>query len=371
MKFTCNQSVLTKALNIVSKAVTSRTTIPILKGILLEVSDNGTLKMSASDLDITIEETIEVENAESGSIVVQSKLFGDIIRKLPNADVSVEQEEGNVIIKCMNSQFSIIGLSPDEFPNIKDIEENQDNIVFNKTILKEMIRKTSFAASIDESKGVITGILIELLADGINMVAIDGYRMAITREAMINKEEKNVIISAKIMNEISKILSDASEEDENVKLFMSDKKAIFMIGSVKVVLRLLDGEFIKYKDVLPKDNKIKVKVNKGDLMESIERASLLSKEGKNNLIKMSIKDTIVTITSKSEEGNVKEEVIISKEGEDLDIGFNAKYVLDVMKSIDDEEVYMYFNTPITPCLVEPIEGEAFEYLILPVRITNN
>lgn len=210
MKFTCNQSVLTKALNIVSKAVTSRTTIPILKGILLEVSNNGTLKMSASDLDITIEETIEVENAESGSIVVQSKLFGDIIRKLPNADVSVEQEEGNVIIKCMNSQFSIIGLSPDEFPNIKDIEENQDNIVFNKTILKEMIRKTSFAASIDESKGVITGILIELLADGINMVAIDGYRMAITREAMINKEEKNVIISAKIMNEISKILSDAS-----------------------------------------------------------------------------------------------------------------------------------------------------------------
>ncbi|NBJ74956.1 DNA polymerase III subunit beta, partial [Neglecta sp. X4] len=144
MKFTCNQSVLTKALNIVSKAVTSRTTIPILKGILLEVSNNGTLKMSASDLDITIEETIEVENAESGSIVVQSKLFGDIIRKLPNADVSVEQEEGNVIIKCMNSQFSIIGLSPDEFPNIKDIEENQGNIVFNKTILKEMIRKTSF-----------------------------------------------------------------------------------------------------------------------------------------------------------------------------------------------------------------------------------
>lgn len=371
MKFKCSQSVLTKALNIVSKAVTSRTTIPILKGILLEVSDDGKLKMSASDLDITIEETIDVEEASAGSVVVQSKLFGDIIRKLPNADVTVTLTDGNIIINCMNSQFSIIGLSADEFPSVKDIEESQDSILFNKAILKDMIRKTFFAASVDESKGVITGILIELLKDSINMVAIDGYRMAITREAMINVEEKNVIISAKIMNEISKILSEASEEEEDIKLLLNDKKAIFIIGTVKVVLRLLDGEFIKYKDVLPKDNKIKVKVNKSDLMESIERASLLSKEGKNNLIKMSIKDTIVTITSKSEEGNVKEEVLISKEGDDLDIGFNAKYVLDVLKSIDDESIYMYFNTPITPCLLEPLEGSAFEYLILPVRITNN
>lgn len=370
MKFKCNQTVLTKALNIVSKAVTSRTTIPILKGILLEVSGDGKLKMSASDLDITIEETIDVEDCAAGSIVVQSKLFGDIIRKLPNAMVSVEIDGGNVIIKCMNSEFSIIGLSPDEFPSIKDIDENQEYITFNKSILKEMIRKTSFAASVDESKGVITGILIELLHDEINMVAIDGYRMAITREAMINLNEKNVIISSKIMNEISKILSDAGDEEENVNLLLNDKKAIFVIGNVKVVLRLLDGEFIKYKDVL-QNNKIKVRVSRNDLMESIERASLLSKEGKNNLIKLSIKDTIITITSKSEEGNVREEVIITKDGEDLDIGFNAKYVLDVLKSIDDEEILMLFNTGITPCLVEPIEGNSFEYLILPVRITNN
>ena len=371
MKFKCSQSVLTKALNIVSKAVTSRTTIPILKGILLEVSEDGKLKMCASDLDITIEETVDVEEASSGSVVVQSKLFGDIIRKLPNADVTVSLEDGNIIIKCMNSQFSIVGLSADEFPNIKNMETSEDDIVFNKNILREMIRKTSFAASVDESKGVITGILIELLNDGVNMVAIDGYRMAITRETMINLNEKNVIISAKIMNEISKILSEANEDEENVKIMLNDKRAIFVIGNIKVVLRLLDGEFIKYKDVLPKDSKIKVRVNKSDLMESIERASLLSKEGKNNLIKLSIKDTIVTITSKSEEGNVKEEVIITKEGEDLDIGFNAKYVLDVLKSIDDEEIYMYFNTSITPCLVEPVEGDAFEYLILPVRITSN
>ena len=371
MKFKCSQSMLAKALNIVSKAVTSRTTIPILKGILLEVSENGTLKMSASDLDITIEETLNIEDAVPGSVVVQSKLFGDIIRKLPNADVTVSLEDGNVVIKRMNSQFSIIGLPADEFPNIKNIDGFKEDIHFNTTILKEMIRKTSFAASVDDSKGVITGILIELLQDGVNMVAIDGYRMAITRENMINIQEKNVIISAKIMNEISKILSEANEEDETVKIMLNDKRAIFVIGSIKVVLRLLDGEFIRYKDVLPKESKIKVRVNKSDLMESIERASLLSKEGKNNLIKLSVRDTIVTITSKSEEGNVKEEVIINKTGDDLEIGFNAKYILDVLKSIDDEEIMMFFNTSITPCLVEPVEGNAFEYLILPVRITTN
>ncbi|MGF6376392.1 DNA polymerase-3 subunit beta [Clostridiales Family XIII bacterium PM5-7] len=371
MKFKCNQQVLTKALNIVSKAVTSRTTIPILKGILLEVSEDNQLKMSASDLDITIEETIEVTDAVAGSIVVQSKLFGDIIRKLPNDTISIELIDGNVMIQCMNSEFSIVGLSADEFPSIKNIDEPSEYITFQKSTLKDMIKKTSFAASVDESKGVITGILIELKHDEINMIAIDGYRMAITRENMINTEEKNVIVSAKIMNEISKIISDTGDEEDEVKLLLNEKRAIFMISTIKVVLKLLDGEFIKYKDVLPKENKIKLTVHKGDLMESIERASLLSKEGKNNLIKLSIKDTIMTITSKSEEGNVREEVIVTKEGEDLDIGFNAKYILDVIKSIDDEEILMLFNTGITPCLVEPVEGNKFEYLILPVRITNN
>ncbi len=370
MKFICNQQSLAKALNIVSKAVTARTTIPILKGILLEVTADNKLKMSASDLDITIEETIDILDGSSGSVVVQSKLFGDIIRKLPNAPVSVALEDGNLKIKCLNSNFNIVGLSPDEFPNIVNVEDNQKSITFNKNILKEMIRKTSFAASIDESKGVITGILIELENNQLSLIAIDGYRMAITREAMITQEDNKVIISAKIMNEINKILSEVDDEEENVKLILNNKKAIFIIGNVKVVLRLLEGEFIHYKDVIPKDNKIEVKVNRSDLMESIERASLLSKEGKNNFIKLSIQNTIVTITSKSEEGNVREEVIIEKEGNDLDIGFNAKYVLDVLKSIDDDEIKMLFNTGVTPCLVEPLEGNKYEYLILPVRITN-
>lgn len=371
MKFKCDQIVLTKALNIVSKAVTNRSTLPILKGILLEVKEDGKLRMVASDHEITIEETINVSDTDCGAIVVQARLFSDIIRKLPNAEVSVKEEDGSVTIQCLNSQFSIVSLPADEFPAVENVTDSQDGIIFEKNVLKEMIRKTSFAASVDESKGVLTGILIELMSDSVNLVAIDGYRLAVSRKAMVNQEEKNVVISAKIMNEIYKILSDASEEEENVKLIIYDKNAIFVIGNVKVILRLLDGEFIKYRDVLPADSSIKVKVSKSDLTESIERASLLSKEGKNNLIKFAVRDNILTITSKSEEGNVKEDILITKEGEDLDIGFNAKYVLDMLKAIDEEDIIMYFNASIKPCLVEPLEGNSFEYLILPVRITGN
>ena len=162
MKFSCNQQSLSKALNIVSKAVTSRTTIPILKGILLKVDEKGILTMSASDLDLSIEKSLEVEQYEPGSIVVYAKLFGDIIRKLPNDMVAFESVDDRVRIQCSNSEFNIIGLPDDEFPNINKLDENAELILFDQDILKDMIRKTSFAASIDESRGVITGVLVEM-----------------------------------------------------------------------------------------------------------------------------------------------------------------------------------------------------------------
>lgn len=372
MKFSCNQQSLSKALNIVSKAVTSRTTIPILKGILLKVNGEGTLTMSASDLDLSIEKSLKVENFREGEVVVYAKLFGDIIRKLPNDMITIEFDDGKVLIKCSNSEFNIIGLPAEEFPNIHILEDTSDLILFDKDILKDMIRKTSFAASIDESRGVITGVLIEMEEKSLNMVALDGFRMAIAREDMINKERENIVIPAKILNEISKIISEAdTDENDQVRLYINEKKAIFMIEDIKVVLRLLEGDFIKYRDILPKENQTRIVLNKNDFLDSIERASLLAKVGKNNLIKLEITDQNMEITSKSEEGNVKEEVIISKEGNDLTIGFNSKYLMDVLKVIEDDEIAMLLNTSISPCLVEPVLGNQFEYLILPVRITNN
>ncbi len=371
MKFSCSQQNLTKALNIVSKAVTARTTIPILKGILLRVDENGELTMAASDLDLSIENKIEVENYEPGEVVVQAKLFSDIIRKLPNSQVSIELNQENIIIKCASSEFNILGLSSEEFPNINIDIDSKERIAFDKEILKDMIRKTSFAASIDESRGVLTGVLIEIKERKLNMVALDGFRMAVTRENIINKKEQNIIIPAKIINEISKIITENENDLQDVDLYINEKRAIFLIGDTKVVLRLLEGEFVNYKNILPKDSKCRVVVNREDLLESIERASLLAKVGKNNLIKLDIKDGNMEVTSKSEDGNVKEEVIISKEGDDLIIGFNSKYMIDALKSIDDESITMNFNTSISPCLLKPISGEEYEYLVLPVRITNN
>ena len=370
MKFSCDQSILSKALNIVSKAVTSRTTIPILKGILLKVDEEGFLTMSASDLDLSIEDKFKVENFEPGEIVVQSKLFGDIIRKLPNDIININVDNENVIIKCSNSEFNIIGNKSDEFPKININEEIENKIIFDKELLKDMIKKTSFASSIDESRGVITGVLFEIKEDTFNMIALDGFRMAIAREKMINNKEENIIVPAKILNEVSKIISESDSEKENVEFYLVDKRLIFIIDNIKVVLRLLDGDFVDYEKILPKENEIRIIVNREDLLESIERASLLAKVGKNNLVRLELKENIMEITSKSEEGNVKEEVIISKEGKDLTIGFNSKYLIDSIKVIEDDEFTMLFNTPISPCLIKPITGEEYEHLILPVRITN-
>jgi DNA polymerase-3 subunit beta len=370
MKFSCNQQSLSKALNIVSKAVTSRTTIPILKGIRLVVDNNNILKLSASDLDLSIETQLEINAEEPGSIVVSAKLFSDIIRKLPNEDIQITKAEGNsIIIKCLASEFTIVGQPADEFPNISEINEEK-KFSIEKDILKDMIKKTSFAASIDESKGIIIGVMIEMEEDSLNMVALDGFRMAITRKAMKNEEKKKIIISARILNEINKIMIE-NEDNQDIDIVLEDKKALFLIGETKIALRLLEGDFIKYKDILPKEHQCKLTINRAELLNSIERASLLAKEGKNNLIKMSIFRDKLIITSRSEEGTVKEEVFIDKDGTDLDIGFNSKYILDVLKVVNDEEIIMEFNTSVSPCLMKPVEGNAFEYLVLPVRISSN
>lgn len=367
MKFTCKQQDLLKAINIVSKAVSNRTTIPILKGFLIEASSGGFLKLTASDMDLSIDKTIPVSVEEEGSAVVSSKLFMDIVRKLPGGDIEFESRNSQVSIKCLTSEFNIIGQGADEFPSI-GYSDDENSIVLDKEILKDMIKKTSFAASIEEAKGIIVGVLIEMGSAEMAMVALDGFRMAVTREKVKNQESIRLIIAARILNEINKIFSEEDEAKE-VQIIMDEKKAIFLLEGTRIVLRIMEGEFIKYKDILPKEHQCRLKINRGEMIDCLERASLLAKEGRNNLIKFAISGDRIIITSQSEEGNVKEELFIEKEGTDLEIGFNAKYVLEVFKVITHEEVIMELNTNISPCMIKPLEGNEFEYLILPVRIS--
>lgn len=369
MKFSCDQQTLSKALNIVSKGVTLRTTIPILKGILLSVKEDGVLTMSASDLDLTVEKKVNVFNYEAGEIVVPAKMFTDIIKKLPNCNIDFYVNEGSITIKCMSSNFEIVTMQPEEFPKIS-VSEDGEELIVQCDKFKDMIKETVFAASLDDSKGPITGVLLSVENNILNMVSLDGFRMAISRKS-IDSQDKEIIIPAKLLSEVGKIISESEQLDENIKIILSEKRAIFKIVDVTVIIRLLDGNFIKYKDILPKESKITIKVNKSDFLNSVERASLFAKIGKNNLIKIDINDNNLNITSNSEEGNVEENIQIIKTGEDLTIGFNSKYIIDALKVIDDEEITMLFNTSVSPCLIKPVEGSDYEYLILPVRITNN
>ncbi len=368
MKFTCDQQAFVKALNIVSKAVTSRTTIPILKGILIKCEDNNKIRLSSSDLEISIETMLDANIEEKGSTVVSAKLFNDIIRKLPTGTIIIEvNEEGTIKIISGHSEFTLQGLPEEDFPKITEENEGKE-LIFDKELLKNMIKGTCYAASIDESRGIITGTLMEIRKDMITMVALDGFRMAIKREKVVNEKEMDVVIAARIMNEIGKILSE-QEEDEEVRISVDEKKAIFVLENTKIVARLMEGDFIKYKDILPQNNRIKLKINKNELMDSVERCSIIVREGKNSFIRFKMEEDRFVITSRSEEGSTKEEVSIEKEGENIEIGFNAKYMADTLRILNDTDVYMEFNTSISPCLIKPVSGNKYEYLILPVRLS--
>lgn len=371
MKFKCSQQNLSKALNTVSKAVSSKSTIPVLSGILIEAESEGYIKLSASDMDFSIQKKIEADVIEAGSIVLSAKIFLEMIRRLPSGDVTITETGNDIVeIKSTNSEFTLVGFSADEFPSIKDDEVTNTSLSFEKEKFKDMIKKTSFAASVDESKGILLGVLIEIKNNMINMVSLDGFRMAVAREEYKSNEERSIVIPARILNEINKIISEADEADQ-LNMYLSSRKTVITLGTSVITARLLEGEFIKYEGILTKDNEIKIIAGRNEMIESIERASLLTKTGKNNLIRVSVKNNLMTISSRSEEGNIKEQIIVEKTGNDIEIGFNSKYMLDALKAIDDEEILFTLKTGTTPALICPIEGNSYDYLVLPVRLSTN
>lgn len=368
MKLLCQQDLLNKAMNTVSKAVSIRTTLPILKGILLEADITGFLKITATDQEINIERIIPAKVEEEGKIVVSANVFSDIVKKLPKAEVNMELTENNLFsIKCLLSEFNIVAQGGEEFPETGDaagdIEMDFDNAIF-----RDMIKKTAFAASTEEALGVIVGLLMEIKDGELNIVAVDSHRLAIRNETMKGKNDIRIIVHARILNEIGKILSEEESDNENFKLILDKKKIVVLLKNIKIVARQLEGEFINYKDLLPKENTTKITINKKEMADAIERASILTRDGKANLVRIGISDNNLLITSRSEEGNVKEEIAIVKEGEDLEIGMNSRYLYDALRTIEDEEITMEFGGSTRPCIIKPVKGEEYIYLILPVRL---
>jgi len=332
-------------------------------------ANNHGLKLTGNDLEMGIETSyIDAHVIQSGSIALEARLFSEIIKRLPDDGWVVLEaiEENLVVIKCGKTEFKIMGLSGDEFPVIPDVERNNEYSISGKH-LRDLIRQTIFSVSVDESKPILTGELFEIEDNMLKLVAVDGFRVSF-RSLQLDGENSNmsVVVPGKTLNEISKILP--TEDDSKVSLFFTDKHMLIQMSECTVVSRLLDGEFLKYKQILEADSNSTVKITRDEFLRSLERASLISKETKKNPVKLEIERDIVKITSNTEMGTSYDEIAVETEGEGLSIAFNPRYLIDALKAIEDEYVYMQFTTALSPCIITGEEDCGYKYLILPLRV---
>ena len=364
MIFTCEKQEILEGISTVQKAITGKSTMPILEGIYIKTNEIS-LTLIGSDMDVSIQTTVNANIIEQGSIVIDAKIFGEIIRKLPNATIKIETLENQIIrITCEKSVFDVVYMNTNEFPELPEINEDL-KVSVKQNILKNMIKGTSFAIAQDETRPILQGILFEVKNKNLNLVALDGYRLAIRSEFLDTDINIDVVIPGKTLNEVSKILEDV---DNIVDITFTNNHILFNLEKTKIISRLLEGKFINYNSLLPQEHKLLVDVNRQELQNAIERASLMAKDGNTNLIKLDIQQDNLIITSNSQLGKVREEITIKLQGEEVQIAFNSRYLLDVLKNVEDDEVVMKMTSGISPCVIEQKSSENAKYLVLPVRL---
>ena len=369
MKIVCYKENMIKAINSVVKGVASKTTMPILEGILIQTNDNE-VKLTTYDLELGIEYVIECDVKEQGSTVVNAMMFTEIIRKLPDSEINININENNLLtIECEGALYKLATMNPDEFPELPKIEI-ENSIELEQSALKNMIKKTIFAVSTEENRPIFTGCLFEIKNNKLNIVAIDGFRLALrTINLPVQVNDFKAVIPAKSLNEVNKILEDSFEP---VKIGISKNQAVFEMENCKIVTRILDGEFLNYASVIPENWQTRIRVEKNSLQNSFERISLISSSSMEKEKKYPVKVTIdigkLTILCTNQTGDAKEEVFISTEGKNLEVGFNPKYFLDSLKAIDEEEIFVEFGTNVSPCLIKSVENNDYVYMILPIRL---
>ncbi|MDP4091925.1 MAG: DNA polymerase III subunit beta [Bacillota bacterium] len=366
MKVSCSKENLTEGINMVQKAVSSKSTLPILEGILIEA--NQELKLTGNDLELGIECKVPADIQENGSIVINSKIFGDIVRRLPDAEVFIEVTGSNmVIIECENSHFEIKGIPSSGFPALPEIKK-ENAFVVNQEILRNMIKQTLFAVSMDENRPILTGSLMECKDKKLTFVSIDGFRMALRNYEVDNEAENlKVVIPGKTLNEILKILQPVKDE---VSIYSTNNQILFDMNNCKVVSRLLEGEYLNYNGIIPQDYEIKIKVNTKELLAGIERASLVTVDEKRYPVKFNIANDKMVITSNTDIGAVREELKIDMDGGKMDIGFNPRYFIDALKVIEEEQINIFLTSNVGPCTIRPVDKDRFAYMVLPVRTRN-
>ena len=364
MLVNCQGLDLSEAFLRVSKAISNKITNPILEGIKI-VAEDGTLTMSATDSELSIEKKIKADVKIEGETVVPGRFITEFVKKLTNSEIELSLNEKNqLVIKYEDSQSMIQCYNPIEYPGFKKIETNQ-YFGITKKDFKTCVNKSIFAVATDDSRPILKGVLFDIEKNELSTVALDGYRLARVKKNIVSNIKKSIVVPARSLSEISKLIDDS---DEMINIYIDTYTIMIDLGDTKVTSRLLEGDYINYKQIIPMNYETFVVISKEQFEEALERATLLSKTSQNNFVKFDIKENNICITSNSDFGNIKENIPANVSGKDLVISFNPRYFLESLRVNTNEFVKICFNQPSSPCVIVPTEEDEFLYLILPVRV---
>lgn len=365
MKFFCNPLELADALGTVSKALSTKTNIPILEGIKI-LAEGTTVTLTATDLELFIEKKIKAEIKLEGETVVLGRFFADFMRKLVNlSSVELEKIDERLVIRYGENETEIQCLNEDTYPSQNQVDDDM-SFVIKECDMKEALDKTLFCVATDDSRPILKGCLLEVKEDYMTAVALDGYRLAISKTAV--KEQKgniNIIVPGKTLTEISRILSESQDE---IKVNVQKNNILFDLGHTTITTRLIEGEYLQYNKIIPVNYNTNIVIKKNDLEDGLDRASLIVRNKKNNYLKLSIGNNSIVIKSNSEFGSIRESLACTLEGRDIEIAFNSKYLFDALNKIKEDYIRIEFTSSNAPAVIKPIEGDAFKYIILPVRL---
>lgn len=366
MIFSCDKSTLLNGINIVSKALPSKSINPVCEGILFNLKNNEVI-LTTTDSSLTIQTKIAAEITEEGSIVINGRFFAEVIRRMPDGIIKIKGDLANGIEVSSNfTKINIAALDPEEYPSLPVIDK-ECFFTISQSELKKMVNQTIFATAQDESRPILTGCLFDVEKENITVVALDGCRLSL-RNSFVNDIDESIkaIIPARALSEIIKIISDT---DEIAKIYIQKSYCMVEIEETKIITRLIEGEFVKYRPIIPQNMTNSVIINRMDLLEAIDRAWLIVRENvRNNYILFKFSENKLIITSRSDTGNVYEEVDIQGSGSPIEIGVNPKYFVECLKNIEDEFIKFSYTTPTSPTVTTPVDGDKYLYLILPVRL---
>ena len=367
MKFSCEKALLSAAVAVTSRAVAAKSSIPALEGILIEAGNQ--LKLTGYNLETGIQATVPAEIKEGGSLVLSARLFGEIVRKMPDDMVVFTSDGYTVNIKCGLSEFNILGTDSEEFPDLPSVDQ-VNGLTLAQPVMRSMIAQTLFAVSDNESRPVHTGSLFDVDGENLTVVSVDGYRLALRKEpvASPNKAAFSFVVPGSALSEVEKICSGEGD----ITICQGARHIMFRTGDIVLVCRRLEGEFLPYKNAIPRNNNIKVEVETRALAASIDRVSLIISEKLKSPLRCVFGDGMVNITTKTAIGDAADRCVIKGDGEGLEIGFNNKYLMDALKNAPADKLRLEFTSGVAPCVILPAEGEEkFIYMVLPVRLKAN